>query len=378
MARKRKAPNGMQWRGNVLWSEFQVKGVPIRKSLRTDDPAVAKERLDQLRREVNAEAYGGGPRMLINVIADWKAYMKGNSDEERWRGKVGKKTFERYCCSLVQIADFLEGKKLSQINKALVAEIVDGRGTEVTTATLRRDLGALSSVMQYACDRDWCESNPALPWLARLKERRGPIVEPRDQDIALLIKHARGMWPYIIEAALRTGIREDALVNLKRDAVNYDRGELSVIDKGNKFRVIELTQDDCKFFGGIPAFVGKDWLFWRTTNKRVRKDSKLAATFKGDRIDHPAEEFKREVGRVAAWVEENDIDFRPFTFHHLRHKFAIEYMRKGGNIYDLQKLMGHSTVKQTEEYLKYLTPEQQRIATQTRRAPDRRVSESAS
>jgi integrase/recombinase XerD len=109
---------------------------------------------------------------------------------------------------------------------------------------------------------------------ASLNERRDPIVEPRDQDIAVLIKHARGVWPCIIEAALRTGIREDALVDLKLDAVNYDRGELSVIDKGNKFRVIELTQDDCKFFGGIPAFVGKDWLFWRSTNKRVRRDSK--------------------------------------------------------------------------------------------------------
>jgi hypothetical protein len=42
-------------------------------------------------------------------------------------------------------------------------------------------------------------------------------------------------------------------------------------------------------------------------------------------------------------------------------------MRKGGNIYDVQKLMSHSTVKQTEEYLKYLTSEQQRIATQARR-----------
>src|SRR5437899_520114 len=107
----------MQWRGNTLYSEFQIKGVPIRKSLRTDDPTIAKERLEELRREVNAEAYGGGgPRMMIDVVADWKAYMKGNSDEKKWRGKIGKETFDRYCCSLMQIADYLEGKKLSQIN----------------------------------------------------------------------------------------------------------------------------------------------------------------------------------------------------------------------------------------------------------------------
>ena len=363
----------MQWRGNVLWSEFQVKGVPIRKSLRTDDPRIAQGRLEALRKEVNAEAYGdGGPRMMINVIADWKTYMKGKSDGERWHGKIGKKTFERYCCSLVQIADFLEGKKLSQVNKALVGEIVDKRSSEVTTATIRRDLVALSSVMQYACDRDWCESNPVTPWQRRLDERRDPIVEPRDHDIKLMIERSRSMWPYIIEAALRTGVREDALINLKRDAINHERAELSVIDKGNKFRVIELSAEDYRFFTSVPAFAGKVWVFWRTEAKRVRKDSKREAMQVGDKIEDPAAVFKREVGRVAKWAEENGIEFRPFTFHELRHKHAITYMREGGNIYDLQKRLGHSTVKQTEEYLKYLTPEQQRIATQSRRSPAKR------
>jgi integrase len=53
----------------------------------------------------------------------------------------------------------------------------------------------------------------------------------------------------------------------------------------------------------------------------------------------------------------NDVDFRPFTFHHLQHKFAIEYMRRGGNIYDLQKVMGHSTVKQTRGVFEIPHPE---------------------
>ena len=32
--------------------------------------------------------------MMIDVIADWKAHMKGNSDDKKWRGKVGKETFD--------------------------------------------------------------------------------------------------------------------------------------------------------------------------------------------------------------------------------------------------------------------------------------------
>jgi hypothetical protein len=49
-------------------------------------------------------------------------------------------------------------------------------------------------------------------------------------------------------------------------------------------------------------------------------------TFKGDLIEDPAAEFKREEGRVAAWAKENGVELRPFTFHHLcpqaRHSMA--------------------------------------------------------
>jgi integrase/recombinase XerD len=49
-------------------------------------------------------------------------------------------------------------------------------------------------------------------------------------------------------------------------------------------------------------------------------------------------------------------------FHDLRHFFAVSYLRAGGNIYDLQKTLGHTSIKTTEIYLDFLTPEEQHIA----------------
>jgi integrase/recombinase XerD len=37
--------------------------------------------------------------------------------------------------------------------------------------------------------------------------------------------------------------------------------------------------------------------------------------------------------------------------HTFRHTFAAMYMRNGGNIYTLSKLLRHSSVKTTETYL---------------------------
>jgi site-specific recombinase XerD len=37
-------------------------------------------------------------------------------------------------------------------------------------------------------------------------------------------------------------------------------------------------------------------------------------------------------------------------FHDTRHTFASNFMMNGGNLYDLQKLLGHTSIKMTERY----------------------------
>jgi integrase/recombinase XerD len=50
------------------------------------------------------------------------------------------------------------------------------------------------------------------------------------------------------------------------------------------------------------------------------------------------------------------------TFHALRHEFAIRFLKSGGSLYRLQKILRHSTIGQTEWYLSYLTPDQAEAA----------------
>jgi integrase/recombinase XerD len=246
--RKPKAPPGTQWRGNTLYSEFQVKGKPIRVNLKTDNPAIARQAVEQLKKRIIADVYhGGAPRTVLDVIAEWKAFMEGRPGD-RWDGQVSQSTFRRYCVSLMQLAPLIESKNLSDIDGKLVGRIVRERGVVVTKATVKRDLVALSSVMNFAVAAEYRDSNPVLPWLKTVKERRDPITEPRDQDIELMIQRGRGMWPQLIRAALVTGVREGALVNSKREDLNHERKELIVVDKGSKVRGRRSQAD-----GRLPA-----------------------------------------------------------------------------------------------------------------------------
>src|SRR5262245_31503025 len=113
---KRKAPPGCYWRGDALWGRAKVNGREVRWSLHTGDPTVARARRKAGKDRLTADAYhGDSPRTFVEALEGW----------ETWIGrKVGRKTAQRYACSLDQLRPFLDGKRLTDIDGRLVAEMI--------------------------------------------------------------------------------------------------------------------------------------------------------------------------------------------------------------------------------------------------------------
>lgn len=82
--------------------------------------------------------------------------------------------------------------------------------------------------------------------------------------------------------------------------------------------------------------------------------------FTSDREGATARRFEDTRTRAAARAAHEG--FKPFNLHHLRHEYAIRYLEDGGSIYDLQKELGHSSVKTTEIYLAFLSEDQAEAA----------------
>lgn len=341
-ARKKRAPKGCFWRGPTLWGYAKINGQRFRWSLETDDPSLAKTRREAVRQRLVAEKHGDAVRTFTEVYDAW---------DKQIERAVGARTADRYRCSLEQISPWLDGKTLPEIDGKLIAEIIARRQSAgATNATIKRDLSALSSVMRFCILNGWREDNPVLPKLALIPERRDPIVLPLERDIKYVANFIRPTAPAVanlILAAAKTGAREAELVRALRDHIDHDRRQMTIIGKRNKLRVVDLDPfDGYTFLAGLPARLKCKWLFWNREGAPYSLKS-----FPGN--------FADTVKEAAAKAAEDGVEFAPFTFHHLRHWHAVHFLKGGyGTIYDLQARLGHTSVKTTEIYLQYLTPEE--------------------
>ena len=258
MAKRAKAPPGCYWRGSTLWAKAMVGGRMSWWSLDTSDPAIAKKRREAGKARLLADAkHGDAKRSLEEAIVAWE----GNLTRQVANGVLGQKTETRYLVSIKQLAPYLDGKALSDIDLRLLTEIVEAREQKgVTNATIKRDLVALSSLMNFALDKGWVEHNPVLIKLPRVKEGKHLIEPPRREDIDLALSRAPGMLGPLARLAMATGARLDELVTLKRDQIDHARQQLVIVGKGNKRRVVDLrVMNAYALIAALPAYVGSPY-----------------------------------------------------------------------------------------------------------------------
>lgn len=325
-------------RGNIFWARFKVAGQEYRGSLRTSVRGDAERRLKAWKKEVEEEVRFGiaAPQTWPATVLSWSTHATRD---------LNPKTLKRYLTSLKQMRPFLDGLDLRHINAAKLREMIKGRRLQgAATATIKRDLTAISSVLDYAIDEGWAQENATLTVRhRRMREKRDPIVLPDDEEIEAIKAAAPPRFADAIDFARETGMREDEIFGLTWKQLVTD--DVPIYGKRNRLRVIPLSRKARKIAERQARHIKGAYVFWHS---------------EGERWKSPASRFgdiRRRVARKAAH------GFRGFRFHDLRHLYAVEYLRAGkGSLYDLQQLLGHASVKTTEIYLEHLTPEQKKSA----------------
>ena len=323
-------------RAGIYWLRATVNGVECRESLHTDDIKDARKARDKRLNELKAARKRGQARKSwLEAVAQWFAHAED---------QIAASTAMRYAVSLEQAKPYLSRYSVDQIDGQVIAGYMTARRkTGASAATIRRDLTAISRVLEYAEAMGWREGNPTLSKRRLLRERRDPIVLPEARNIEAVIEAAGPRMGAMIRAAWLTGCRQRELVTAKWIGFNDKARTLEVIGKGNKRRVITLSVDAWRHISSQPHTLGSDLIFCQANGEPFRQ---------------AASDFTHHRRKVASQSARKGRPFVPFRFHDLRHLFAVEALQSGMSIYDLQHHLGHTSVKTTEAYLEFLTTEQ--------------------
>jgi len=167
---------------------------------------------------------------------------------------------------------------------------------------------------------------------------------PDVAEIEAIVSIAPGNLANLIRFAQYTGMRQEEIGGLERKQVRYEPRAIDLWKtKSNRPRTVSMDERAAGTYIGTVPHLHSRWLFWHHEGERYRRISNQFNTL----IKRATRDGLIEYG---------------FRFHDLRHWFAVDYLRRGGNIYDLQQELGHSSVQTTEIYLDFLKPDEQREA----------------
>lgn len=127
----------------------------------------------------------------------------------------------------------------------------------------------------------------------------------------------------VVNVLLETGLRVSELSRLREDNCSWQRSCITLIGKGNKRRVIPMS-NTTRFY--------------------------LSAIFKDQPKIHLA---SRTIQKYVQVVAERARIKKKVSPHVLRHTFAVCYLHRGGNLRALQSILGHSSITTTDIYLNY-------------------------
>ncbi len=310
-------------RFGVYYADFRVpNGKRSRISLQTTNLRVAKDKY--------AELVSRRKKAKENIIVD----MEWNAFKDRlfryMSAERAKSTIGWTKRAIKHMEDFNTPRMLRDVTPNLLQGTKEFMLNEgFSKYNVNRCIQAIKAAMRLAEKWDLVVEQK---WKAigKLKTPKGRVVFHTDEEIDKLLAACPSLgWRLVVLLGADAGLRRGEIAHLRWQDVDFKNNQLYIApDKTENFRYVPMTP---------------------TLREALTKAENGAKS-----------EYVVDVGRASS---RNSKDFLTSYYpriakqagiksflHKLRHTYASQLVQKGVNLYQVSKLLGHSSIQMTEIY----------------------------
>jgi site-specific recombinase XerD len=284
---------------------------------------------------------------LKTYIDDFLQYL----DVEKNASRLTIREYKRYLKEFLEwVNKNYEGFTIEQLDmqnvsafRIYLSEKVNKRGGELAKVTQNHYVICLRSFLKYLLKNDVKTLEPSK--IEMPKSNSGSLKFLDRADVEKLLQMpdtntACGLRDRaILELFYSTGLRVSELFRLDRNKINLTQKEFSVIGKGNKTRVVFLSDEAIK---------------WINKYLDIRKDNFSPLFIRYSQgVDKNGEKMRFSVSSIERMVKgygkQAGITLN-LTPHVLRHSFATDLMLNGADLRSVQEFLGHTNIATTQIY----------------------------
>ena len=248
---------------------------------------------------------------------------------------------------ITQLTDFLvkdyECSEWNQVKAPLLRDwLVQLVNEGISSRSINRKKSSINSFFKFLLKTKQIESTPVelLPSLKSPKKIKIPFSQTEINKVLHDVPFSDDFDGLrdrlIIELFYATGMRRSELINLKCANINWDLGQIKILGKGNKERLIPI----------LPSVLVlmKKYFKQHAVIKTIESEDYFLLKLNGVKL---SESFVYRTINTYFSTTTNKVQKSP---HVLRHSFATHLLEEGVNLQAVKELLGHESLAATQFY----------------------------
>jgi integrase/recombinase XerD len=274
-----------------------------------------------------------------DAISDFKDYLK----IERGLSINSIMSYEHDLLKLTKFLDVNKKIKPLKLDSEIIKEFIKHLSKDVSPSSQSRIISGIKSFYEYLLFEKLIKSNPLAEIEQPKTQRKLPDTLSIDEINLMVSKIEKNKNEYyrniaIIETMYGCGLRVSELIHLKLSDLHLDEDFLKVTGKGNKQRLVPISQINKKC---IMNYLKKS----RSKNKiNPTHTDTLFLNRRGQGLTRAMIfTIVKNLTKLAG-IKKN---ISPHTF---RHSFATHLLENGADLKTIQQMLGHESITTTEIY----------------------------